>query len=291
MGRRPSLLFHCPLGRGLVSGGLGPALFLFCGIGGRMSTDECFQILGVPSDATQEQIHQAYRDLSKVWHPDRFGDDLRLRQKADEQLKQINAAYAALKRRVGERNTVASTKQKNDTPPPEKAKQGKSEDPPKEQKTTRSSAHGGEPPPRASGHRDTLKLKPAIKVAMLGAFAALFLTVAGVAAYIHFFKPGKPVSDKLSPDAVKIVKMSEQAGQDYKAALTLKDSEKIQALIESRDKMLRAVEIWNEISNMRDPGQEDKISYARQMAETVDRQARELSERVTRLEMDERIRK
>ncbi len=42
-------------------------------------------------------LEQAYRDLTKVWHPDRFDDgDTRLRQKAEEQLKTINDAYARI---------------------------------------------------------------------------------------------------------------------------------------------------------------------------------------------------
>ena len=52
--------------------------------------------LGLKSDATADEIKQAYRDLVKVWHPDRFAADPRLRAKAEEHLKQINAAYGAL---------------------------------------------------------------------------------------------------------------------------------------------------------------------------------------------------
>jgi hypothetical protein len=38
-----------------------------------------------------------YRDLAKVWHPDRFdGGDARLKQKAEAQLKAINDAYARI---------------------------------------------------------------------------------------------------------------------------------------------------------------------------------------------------
>lgn len=36
--------------------------------------------------------------MVKVWHPDRFGDDLRLRQKAETKLKEINEAYNLLQR-------------------------------------------------------------------------------------------------------------------------------------------------------------------------------------------------
>lgn len=55
--------------------------------------------LGVGDDATDEEIKQAYRDLAKVWHPDRFSEsDERLRRKAEEQFKVIQNAYEQLQR-------------------------------------------------------------------------------------------------------------------------------------------------------------------------------------------------
>jgi len=58
-----------------------------------------YATLGVRSGATPEEVKQAYRDLTKVWHPDRFdGGDTRLKQKAEEQLKVINDAYARIQK-------------------------------------------------------------------------------------------------------------------------------------------------------------------------------------------------
>jgi DnaJ-domain-containing protein 1 len=55
---------------------------------------ECYATLSVRSDATPEEVKQAYRDLVMVWHPDRFtGGEARLKRKAEEQLKAINDAY------------------------------------------------------------------------------------------------------------------------------------------------------------------------------------------------------
>jgi hypothetical protein len=60
-----------------------------------------YATLGIGKDATFDEVKQAYRDLAKVWHPDRFdGGDTRLKQKAEAQLKAINDAYA----RIQERN-------------------------------------------------------------------------------------------------------------------------------------------------------------------------------------------
>jgi len=52
--------------------------------------------LGLELGASREDVKKAYRDLSKVWHPDRFTEDPALQQKAEEQLKSINDAYQHL---------------------------------------------------------------------------------------------------------------------------------------------------------------------------------------------------
>lgn len=59
--------------------------------------DAHYQVLEIEPGASQHEIKQAYRDLAKVWHPDRFSDQPRLQQKAEEKLKRINAAYEFLK--------------------------------------------------------------------------------------------------------------------------------------------------------------------------------------------------
>ncbi|HEY0591820.1 MAG TPA: J domain-containing protein [Thermoanaerobaculia bacterium] len=43
--------------------------------------------------ASDEEVRRAWRDLTKVWHPDRFAHDAGLQQKAQEKLKAINEAY------------------------------------------------------------------------------------------------------------------------------------------------------------------------------------------------------
>ena len=52
--------------------------------------------LGLESGASREDVKKAFRDLSKVWHPDRFGEDPALQKKAEGQLKAINDAYQQL---------------------------------------------------------------------------------------------------------------------------------------------------------------------------------------------------
>ena len=56
------------------------------------------KVLALGPDATKKQIDLAYRDLVKVWHPDRFASDAALRLKAEEKLRELNHAYDALRR-------------------------------------------------------------------------------------------------------------------------------------------------------------------------------------------------
>ncbi len=55
------------------------------------------EILGLKPGASQEEVNQAYRDLVNVWHPDRFVGNPRLEKKAEEKVKEINAAYEYIK--------------------------------------------------------------------------------------------------------------------------------------------------------------------------------------------------
>jgi curved DNA-binding protein CbpA len=58
--------------------------------------EKCLEVLGLEPAASAQEIKAAYRDLAKVWHPDRFAHDPRLQQKAQEKLKEINDAYRRL---------------------------------------------------------------------------------------------------------------------------------------------------------------------------------------------------
>jgi len=52
-----------------------------------------YRILELSSDATLEELKEAYRDAISVWHPDRFSTNPRLRRKAERKAAEINEAY------------------------------------------------------------------------------------------------------------------------------------------------------------------------------------------------------
>ncbi len=54
------------------------------------------QTLELRHGATAGEIRAAYHLLVKVWHPDRFGNDTKLREAAEEKLKAINSAHLLL---------------------------------------------------------------------------------------------------------------------------------------------------------------------------------------------------
>lgn len=57
--------------------------------------DRCVALenLGLYSTSSEEQIENAYQKMLKIWDPDRFGSDPKLRRGAEEKLKEINAAH------------------------------------------------------------------------------------------------------------------------------------------------------------------------------------------------------
>jgi hypothetical protein len=61
-----------------------------------MNIRNSYKTLELGYGASMEEVKQGYKDLVRVWHPDRFTEDPRLRKKAEEKLKEINRAYGDL---------------------------------------------------------------------------------------------------------------------------------------------------------------------------------------------------
>jgi len=74
-----------------------------------MTEPEALRLLHLDKGCSQEQLRRAYRDLVKVWHPDRFQSDAQLRAKAERTLQSINDAYALLQGRTTSPASASAT--------------------------------------------------------------------------------------------------------------------------------------------------------------------------------------
>lgn len=62
-----------------------------------MDIRRSFKILELHYAATEAEARQAYKDIVNVWHPDRFCNNPRLKQRAEKKLQEVNEAYEAVK--------------------------------------------------------------------------------------------------------------------------------------------------------------------------------------------------
>lgn len=62
-----------------------------------MDIRRSYEILELNHAATEAEARQAYKDIVNVWHPDRFCNNPRLKQKAEIKLKEVNEAYETVK--------------------------------------------------------------------------------------------------------------------------------------------------------------------------------------------------
>ena len=76
-----------------------------------MDIKRCYEILELDPGASPDEAKQAYKDIVNVWHPDRFSSNLRLKEKAEEKIKEINAAYDTVKSFLSSKQTQEPEKQ------------------------------------------------------------------------------------------------------------------------------------------------------------------------------------
>ena len=62
-----------------------------------MRIEEAYRLLELTSSASDEELKAAHRELTKVWHPDRFASDPAMQRRAEEKLKVINEAYEVIR--------------------------------------------------------------------------------------------------------------------------------------------------------------------------------------------------
>ena len=63
-----------------------------------MTRDEALRVLGFSADASRDDVVSAYRELAQMLHPDKYGDNKRLRERAERQMRSINEARDTLLR-------------------------------------------------------------------------------------------------------------------------------------------------------------------------------------------------
>ena len=61
------------------------------------SIESCYKLLDVDSDCTSAELKKAHKELAQVWHPDRFGTNEALQEKALKKIQEINSAYDQIK--------------------------------------------------------------------------------------------------------------------------------------------------------------------------------------------------
>lgn len=64
--------------------------------------DNAYKILGIDSNATDEDVKKAYREMAKKYHPDKvayLGEEVR--KSAEQKLQEVNEAYEKIKKQRG----------------------------------------------------------------------------------------------------------------------------------------------------------------------------------------------
>ena len=111
--------------------------------------DKYYKILGLNPGASEEEVREAHKRLLNVWRPDRFSDDSRLKENANERLREINIAFGNLISSMNQEIEGNQTSEKQDHAGPHSPPH---EPPPRSEKANYTSDDKGpeesEPPPK-----------------------------------------------------------------------------------------------------------------------------------------------
>ena len=66
------------------------------------------ELFDLGNDFSDDQLKSAYRDLVQVWHPDKYENNDRLKERAETKIKEINEAYGTLRALLEARNNHVS---------------------------------------------------------------------------------------------------------------------------------------------------------------------------------------
>lgn len=61
-----------------------------------MTIQEALTILEIQGEPTAKSVREAYLEMVKVWHPDRFPDDAKMKVRATRKTQEINSAYSVM---------------------------------------------------------------------------------------------------------------------------------------------------------------------------------------------------
>ncbi len=61
-----------------------------------MTQEEAAAVLGLETGASNAEVKAAYRELAQMLHPDKYGDNKRLRARAEQQMRSVNEARDVL---------------------------------------------------------------------------------------------------------------------------------------------------------------------------------------------------
>lgn len=71
-----------------------------------LEIERCYRVLELEPGASIEAVKDAWRDLIKVWHPDRFSNDPRLQAKGHVRLKEFNHARKILEEHLADPSSL-----------------------------------------------------------------------------------------------------------------------------------------------------------------------------------------
>ena len=135
--------------------------------------------LGLTEQATLEEAHAAYKDLIRVWHPDRFESDPKLRAKAEAQTREINLAISEVRTAI---------KNKRPMPSQRLAPQQPLRQSPSNQDAVRFS--GSRTSARSTATLPTLAIHQAKRVSLYQTLSGLALLYVGLLLIGHFANKG-----------------------------------------------------------------------------------------------------
>lgn len=61
-----------------------------------MDIDDAYRVLGLEAPAAQDEVNEAFRELARMVHPDRYQTDAKLRRRAEQHFKTISDARDSL---------------------------------------------------------------------------------------------------------------------------------------------------------------------------------------------------